>query len=351
MRHMSVIVGFCCLVLGSISALGSPAASIQAALLAPGKHHLNVLIQAADQTTEIPVTVVTGSQPGPTLLVLAGIHGSEYAPILASHRFGVQLDAEGIRGSILIVHIANPPAFRGRSIYTSPADGLNLNRLFPGKASGSLSQKIAFFLTNDIYPLADAVLDVHSGDANEDLKPTWTGFYATAGSATVIEQSRALAFAFGFKHVVPFQWTFSERKDAIWAGSAAVALGIPAIDVESGGMGVPETEAVEAILEGFHRTLAHLGMTDQTFSPPKGQIIIYDRESVKAPQDGSWVSLKEAGKAVKSGELLGILTDWHGRTVFEARSPKDGILLLRLSAPPVREGETLVIVASTESVR
>ena len=86
----------------------------------------------------------------------------------------------------MIVHMANLPAYLGRTIYTSPADGLNLNRLFPGKATGSLSERIAYLLTSELYPLADAVLDVHSGDGNEDLRPSWTGYYAQAGSQDVI---------------------------------------------------------------------------------------------------------------------------------------------------------------------
>ena len=350
MRSIRCTLVFSLLALISSSILAAPAATVKSAMLEPGKHHLSILIKAPNQSTNIPITVVTGLMPGPKLLVLAGIHGAEYSPIRASQQFGIELDPEKIKGSVVIVHIANLPAFRGRSIYTSPADGLNLNRVFPGNASGSLSQRIAFFLTNDIYPLMDAVLDVHSGDGNEDLKPAWTGYYAKAGSAEVVEQSKALAFAFGFKHVVPFEWEFSQREEAIWAGSAAVAMGIPAIDVECGGMGVPEAEAIDAIVMGFRRTLGHLGMTNETFRAPNKQKIIYDRKSVKAPHDGSWISLKKAGDLVKSGELLGVLTDWHGRTLFEARSPKDGLLLLRLSAPPVHKGETLFIVASTQSV-
>lgn len=61
--------------------------------------------------------------------------------------------------------------------------------------------------------------------------------------------------------------------------------------------------------------------------------------------------MKTAGEAVVAGELLGYVTDWLGRTVFEARAPKDGLLMLRLSSPPVHEGETLAVVASTKARR
>lgn len=314
-----------------------------------GKHHIAIPVESTDQHTILPVTVVTGLQPGPVLLVIAGIHGSEYAPIVAGQRFGMALDFRTLTGTVMIVHMANLPAYLGRTVYTSPVDGLNLNREFPGNAQGSLSQRIAYTLTNKLYPLADAVLDVHSGDGNEDLRPYWTGYYARAGSADVIKRSKSLAFAFGMQHVVPFEWELGKSANAIWAGSAAVAMGIPSIDVEAGGSGVVDAQAVKLLTEGFNRTLSHLGMIRQRYPSPTGQRIIFDRQSVKSPLSGSWVSLKAAGEAVMAGELLGYVTDWHGRTVFEARSPKDGLLMLRLSAPPVSQGETLVVVGSTKS--
>lgn len=322
---------------------------IEAALAATGKHHLEVPVGIGDQSTVLPVTVATGAAPGPTLLVLAGVHGSEYAPIMAAQRFGVALDPKELAGSVIIVHMANLPAYLGRTIYTSPVDGLNLNRLFPGDPSGSLSLRLAHVIATEIYPLADAVLDVHSGDGNEDLRPYWTGYYAQAGGAEVIAKSKAMAFAFGIQHVVPFQWVLKDRSSAIWAGSAAVALGIPSIDIEAGGRGIIDEDAIAKIEEGFHRIVAHLGISKQTYPTPENQRIIFDRESIKAPQDGSWVPVKHAGGDVAEGELLGYVTDLHGRKVFEARSPKDGLLMLILSAPPVRKGETLATIASTKA--
>ena len=336
----------CCITL-TLSTATFAAPALTEALANDGKHYLVIPVKTADHQTRIPTTVITGKSPGPTLLILAGVHGSEYAPILASQRFGVALDPQQLSGAVIIVHMANLPAYLGRTIYTSPVDGLNLNRLFPGKAAGSLSERIAHVLTSDFYPLADAVLDVHSGDGNEDLRPYWTGYYAEAGSPSVISKSKAMAYAFGLEYVIPFQWQLADRNDAIWAGSAAVALDIPSIDVEAGGMGIIAEEAVDAIEEGFHRMLAHMGMIKKTYPSPQNQKIIYDRQSIPSPVDGSWVPLRNAGQAVSEGELLGYVTDLYGRRVFEARSPKDGMLMLRLSAPPVLAGETLVTVAST----
>ena len=343
LRLMTLIVASCT----GATGWSKTNADLTTALEVSGKHYVSIPVTSGAQATTLPITVVTGHQSGPTLLVLAGIHGSEYAPIISSQRFGQALSADSLKGTVIVVHIANLPAYLGRTVYTSPADGLNLNRQFPGDPQGSLSQRIAHLLSSELYPLSDVVLDIHSGDGNEDLSPFWTGYYANAGDADVIERSRALAFAFGLEHVVPFQWELVHPNSAIWAGSAAVAMGIPSIDVEAGGSGIIDPLALEKLADGLNRILAHLGMIDRQYPAPNNQRIIYDRESIKSPMDGSWVPLKSAGESVVSGELLGYVTDWFGKTVFEARSPKNGLLMLRLSAPPVRQGETLAVVAST----
>ncbi len=348
---MTRVVGtlvFCCL-FNIAAAHGDDLSRLHSVLEEPGRHHLSLPVSAPDQQTIMPITVIVGASQGPTLLVLSGVHGSEYAPIVASQRLATVFDPSAIAGKVIFVHIANMPAYLGRSVYTSPVDQKNLNRLFPGDPNGSLSDRIAFVLTDQIYPLADAVLDMHSGDGNEDLKPMWVGYYGKAGSKEVVDQSKAMAFAFGFEHIVEFQWELTDTANAIWAGSAAVALGIPSIDVEAGGKNVVDGEAVTAIETGIRRTLAHLNMTTELHPPVPQQKVIRDRTWISAPQDGSWVAIKQAGEQVKEGDLLGYLTDWHGRRVFEARAPHTGLLLLTLTAPPVRSGETVAIVAKLDA--
>ncbi len=333
-----------------LAAFGNNVSALHAALDAPGRHQIDLVVGSPDQQTNLPVTVIVGNEEGPTLLVLSGIHGSEYAPIVASQRAATRIEPASLSGRVVFVHIANMPAYLGRTVYTSPADGKNLNRSFPGSPNGTLSEQIAYVLTNQIYPVADAVLDMHSGDGNEDLYPHWVGYYGRAGDPDVIAQSKALAFAFGFEHIVEFQWELNDKASAIWAGSAAVALGIPSIDVEAGGKNIASAEAVAAIEEGILRTMAHLELTSAEFPALPAQKVIRERTWISAPQDGSWVPLKDAGQHVEKDELIGYLNDFHGNKVFEARAPRAGLLLLILTAPPVRDGETLAIVAQTEPV-
>jgi predicted deacylase len=122
-----------------------------------------------DRGTFIPITIVHGARPGPVLALVAGVHGSEYSPILALQALAPRLDPKEIRGTVVLVQVANIPAFLGRTVYTGPIDGKNLNRSYPGRADGSVSERIADVITNDVIRRTDFVVDVHSGDANEDL--------------------------------------------------------------------------------------------------------------------------------------------------------------------------------------
>lgn len=157
-----------------------------------------------DTGTFLPLTVVHGARPGPVLALVAGVHGSEYAPILALGRLQRLLDPAEVSGTVVMVHIANLPAFLGRTVYVSPGDGKNLNRVFPGVRDGTRTERIAYTLTEEVLARADAVLDIHSGDANENLRPSYTGYYAEAGGPEVIERSRQMALAFGLDPIVEF---------------------------------------------------------------------------------------------------------------------------------------------------
>jgi|TARA_B110000444_G_C18845080_1_gene601399 predicted deacylase len=302
-------------------------------------------INSNDNETFVPISIVNGKNPGPTLLLVAGIHGSEYSPIIALQRLMPALDVQNLSGAVIAIHIANVPSYLGRTIYTSPADGKNLNRSFPGKADGSLTERIAYFLTNEVYPLADAMLDIHSGDGNEQLRPSWVGYYAEEENLEVVEASRKMAMVFGLQYANAFKGSLTPKSKAIWAGSAAVAMGIPSIDVEAGGMGIINPYAIDQIETGIKRIMDLMGIQQSALPLVPEPIIFGDRHTVNSPVDGSWYPLINTKKMVEQGELIGYVTDWYGKCIFEAKAPISGMLILRLEAPPVNKGELLITVA------
>ena len=105
------------------------------------------------------------------LALVAGTHGMEYMPIIALQRLRAAIDPKTLSGTVIMVHVANMPSFLSRTIYYSPADGKNLNRVFPGKADGTLSERIAEVITREVIARATHVVDIHCGDGNESLRP------------------------------------------------------------------------------------------------------------------------------------------------------------------------------------
>eukprot|EP01083_Nonionella_stella_P003796 10909_1 len=312
---------------------------------------------------DIPVTIIQGineadeDEHGPTVVILSGVHGSEYIPIMTPQKLARDMDPSipgSFKGTLILVHIANIPSYFGRTVYNSPADGKNLNRVFPGKANGTTSEQIANFLVEYIYPHADYVIDMHSGDANEQLYPSYTAYYGKAGSVDVIDKSRDIAVAFGWNLTVEFQWELDgNMNNAIWAGSAAVVRNIPSIDVEvAPGMGTTHSYSIDQAYQGVLRVMIHLGMLqtmpedimeEKERQPP---CIVKERYFIESPVRGSWTPLIDSGTYVTKGTSLGYITDLYGRNhIHETLAPDDGLLLIRFNTPPVLEGDTVAVVA------
>jgi len=118
---------------------------------------------------QIPISVFRNGD-GPTALLTGANHGDEYEGPIALQSLAHDLSAEEIRGRVIIVPYMNYPAFRAAK-RISPVDGLNMNRIFPGKPNGTVTEKIADYFLNRLIPLADIVLDYHSGGKSLDFIP------------------------------------------------------------------------------------------------------------------------------------------------------------------------------------
>jgi len=114
----------------------------------------------------IPAPVVSiKNGDGPTLLILAGNHGDEYEGRIAVSNLPQKLEHANLRGQLILLPMVNFPAAQA-GLRTSPIDDRNLNRLFPGKATGSLTEMIAHYVENVIMPFADYAIDLHSGGSS-----------------------------------------------------------------------------------------------------------------------------------------------------------------------------------------
>ena len=244
----------------------------------------------------------------------------------------------------MLVHIANVPAFLGRSPYVSPLDGKNLNRVFPGQEEGSITERIAFLLTQQVITRADYFLDMHAGDAPEDLHP-YVGYYRADRFTDVSAQGNQMARAMGFDHIVVFD-VADERLDqpSQYCSQEAFHRGIPAVDIECGGLGAAAPEAVSQITDGVLSLLRHLGMLDGEPDRPDAPLVITERTSVLSPTDGIFYPIKKGGDYVTEGMKVGRITDFFGVHQADVRANASGIILYMIGTPPVQQSETILSI-------
>ncbi len=302
-----------------------------------------------DEGTRIPFTLVHGSEPGPVLALIAGTHGYEYAPILALQWMRPQIRPENLTGTVILVHIANLPSFLGRTIYYSPIDGKNLNRVYPGKVDGTVSERIAYAITTEVIERADYVVDMHCGDGNEALRPY--AYWMKTGNAELDEASKQLALAFGLDHIVVDTDRPNDPQASLYTSNTALTRGKPSITTETGQLGQTEFEQVTMAMRGVHGLLSHLGMMASFQEPlPAERVVWLDHyEVVRSPETGVFRAMVKPGHTVAKGTLLGYLSDFFGEKLAEIRAPFAGMVNYVVATPPVRKGEPLAMVSHIQA--
>tara|TARA_B110000090_G_scaffold206563_1_gene256228 strand:+ start:422 stop:1540 length:1119 start_codon:yes stop_codon:yes gene_type:complete len=320
-------------------------------VISPGKTYrgnLKVPSGGDKKETFIPITVNHGNRPGPVLSLIAGIHGSEYSPILAMQELAGQIDSSQLSGTLIIVHIANMPAFVGRTVYFGPDDLKNLNRSFPGNIDGTITERIAYILTSEVIARSDYLVDIHSGDANESLRPSYSAYYGEAGGLEVVAESKRLAVAFGLETIVQFSGSYNSLDDAIYTSAQAVTRGIPAIDIESGELGNINDKFIDPIINGSLNIMQELSMINGQPALPSNPLLISERTRVYSSHDGIFYPgpKVQTGDYITAGTFLGVVTDYHGNMLETISAPSSGVLLILFGTPPVNKGDNIVVIGS-----
>src|SRR5579872_564021 len=292
-----------------------------------------------DSGTQIPITTVQGARPGPVLALIAGNHGYEYPPILALQRLRGQIDPAELSGSIVMVHTANMPSFLGRTIYFSPVDGKNLNRVYPGKTDGTVSERIAFAITTEVIEKADYVLDLHCGDGNEWLRPY---VYQTVTNNPEMDASIArLALAFGIDHILVDRNRPTDPARSMYCSTTAITRGKPAMTVESGYLGTSDPQCVSEIVSGIYGVLRELKMMEKGPAPLSKAVYLVPSEVVSSPETGILYPQVERDQHVTKGTILANITDFFGKTIAEVPAPIDGLVLYIVTTPPITKGQPI----------
>jgi predicted deacylase len=307
---------------------------------------LEVAALSGDTGTNIPFTIIHGAASGPVLALIAGTHGMEYVPIIALQRMRTAIDPKTLRGTVILVHVANMPSFLGRTIYYSPADGKNLNRVFPGRSNGTLSERIADTITREVITRATHVIDLHCGDGNESLSPY--SYWITTGPAGVADQSRDLALAFGLDHIVVDRERPTDPAASVYLSNTAITRGKPALTTETGGMANVDDAAIGLVERGVAGLLRHLKMRTDGPAPTNSPVFIGRNEVMRAGVTGIFYPAVERGRTVAKGSRIGHITDFHGRVIEEIVATFDGEILYIVGTPPVSKGEPVVMIGSRQ---
>lgn len=292
---------------------------------------------AGGKPYELPMWLINGKAAGPTLVVTAGVHAAEYASIAGALHLGRSLTPDVLHGRVIVVPVMNLPSFTARSIYVCPLDGRNLNRVFPGNASGTASEQIAAWVFDHVIKQADYYADLHGGDLIEALVP-FTIFFRS-GDDRVDEASFEMAKAFGIHYLVR-----SETPGSTFC--AASRAGIPSILAESGGQGIWTREHVADHTNGLERLMRHLKMLDGGAPDPAAYTLLDKFLWLRSEHDGFWYPAVDVNDVVEQGQDLGAVTDWEGRVLQRAISPADGRVLFIVSSLAINDTDPLLAVGA-----
>lgn len=302
--------------------------------------------EGVDAGTEIPVSVFHGASDGPVLALIAGTHGYEYPGITALHALRSGIDPALLQGTVIMVHVANMPSFLGRTIYYSPVDGKNLNRMFPGDPQGTVSQRIAYQLTTQVIDQADYLIDLHAGDGNEALRPYV--YMPVTGDSEFDAKIQGLALAFGLDHIVIDEGPKTATGPSLFTDQTALVRGIPAITTETGKSGSNDAQWVDLAEAGVWNVLRHLKMWPGEEIVNEGVTWLEDFKVVPSPGTGIFRATTREGYVVTEGALLGVLTDFFGEQIAEIRAPFSGVVNYVISTPPVSEGEPVAMLSKIQ---
>jgi uncharacterized protein len=287
----------------------------------------------------VPLVEVTGSGAGPTLTVIAGVHGCEYAAMAGVRRWLAGLASRELRGCIRAVPVLNVTAFAARSPFVVPEDGKNLNRCFPGDPAGTLAERLAYDTVTRLIAGSDAMIDAHCGDLVEALQP-----FTLYEEGPAQDQARALALAYGLPYVIR-QAAGPGRSVAGSSTGAAAAAGIAAITAEAGGCGLVEEYAVALHTAGLNRVLEQLGMAEAR-SPagrPAEPAELGRFLWLRCRHAGWWEPAAQPGEPVAAGQVLGTVSSLDGSEVRETIvAPADGVIIFLTSSPAVADDGLLL---------
>ncbi len=293
----------------------------------------------------IPIAVIRNGA-GPTALLTGGNHGDEYEGPLALYEMARTLAPRDVTGTVIILPAMNYPAFRAGT-RTSPIDRGNLNRSFPGRPDGTVTEKIADFVQRHLLPRADVVLDFHSGGRTLDFLP----FCAAHVLDDKTQEEKAFAAVAAF--AAPYSVKMLEIDAMGMFDTAAEEMGKVFITTELGGGGTARAETVRVARRGAMNLLRHTGILEG--EPEASETTWLDMPSDAcfcfSEVDGMIETKVDLGEPVAEGDVIACVYP-IGRTGLEPvdiHARISGLLVARHFPGLVKAGDCASVIATRVS--
>ena len=286
---------------------------------------------------EIPFHALVGKVRKPQVLLIAGVHGDEYEGVAALQDVAQEIDPRNLTGTVIIVPVANPQAFYVGT-RRNPVDGGDLNRSFPGDTNGTMCERLAHLVFQNLVLGSDAVLSMHCWSREATVIPY---VEYPAGRTKAKLRSFSIARNLGVEFLHPYDW-----HPGLLVASA-VNRGIPSVEAEVGGMGTVTKSGQRISYSIIHSFLSHLKLVDTCIAPAEpsdANSKIIGHADCLSSHAGLFRSCVNAGDSVERVQLVGTIHDLAGRCLEEVWSPERGKVAILRTFASVQPGDLLIQV-------
>ncbi|MEZ4532338.1 MAG: succinylglutamate desuccinylase/aspartoacylase family protein [Thermomicrobiales bacterium] len=300
--------------------------------------------------TRMPLYVASSGKPGKTIVAIGGTHGDEYEGPVALKNLVTSFDVNRLTSGRLIVI----PVFTVSAFYAdqraSAEDGVNMNRAFPGRADGSISYRMARFLTDEVLSRADVVIDIHSGGRGYQIAPAMS-FHAV-DDPQLRQQFKETAFLFG----TPFTMIYTSGMGTGLLTEEAEKMGKITIGSELGYGASTDIDGVRWAYHGVQNVMRHYGLIDEPVEDltlekwGKTQRLIQNIDIdtwITAPIAGISEPLAPLGSYVTAGTPVARVHDFYrwDEPGVDILADQDGYVLCRKFRSKTEQGEVVMVIA------
>ena len=289
-------------------------------------------------TQYIPITVVQNGR-GPTALLFGGNHGDEYEGPVTLLKLAREIQPEQVQGRLIIVPMLNRPAVEAGT-RLSPIDGRNMNRAFPGRRDDTLTGMIAHYVTNALFPLADLVVDIHSGGRSAHFLPSVNMHHVPDEP-----QMRAMIRA-GMAWGAPYVFIYRDVGGEGLLPGEAERLGKITLGTEIGSASQFGTAMLQIAERGIRNVLRlHEILVDEPFARPTepARVVAADQRDdyIMAPASGIFEPFCEMGETIAASQPIGQIhsIEQAHQQPWPVIARTSGMLISRRAFPLTRQGD------------